>query len=228
MVTALSCAAAVTAGSCASGAFLPLLSSPLSVERNGLRSGRSSLMVASYGIPSYGAPRPYQIPGADFHTGMRPAETAGKPSFGDVSRSGLQWNYSAPSDYSTPVNYQTPRRYGAPHAYGSGVETTELGQAGTTLEDVKEPELDGGDVGGGGRGEENGGSGGGRGDGSGGEGGDGEKPKKKSGLSMSQKLTLAYAILVGGTFHRSHSAPCEDSIHHDCSGVPQSIVSCKP
>ncbi|KAG0584614.1 hypothetical protein KC19_3G222600 [Ceratodon purpureus] len=196
MAMAISSTAAVTVSSfgeiagIGSGAALPSQSSLVCVRKNGVRKS----MVASYGIPSYGAPRPYQTPGADYHTGARPVETSGKAGFGDVSRVDLQWNYGTPSDYSTPVNYQTPRRYGAPHAYGPGVETTELGQEGVTLEDVKEAELDGGDVGGGGgRGDENGGSGGGRGD----DGGEGEKPKKKAGMSMSQKLTLAYAVLVG-------------------------------
>ena len=208
MVMVLSCTAAVTVssltevsvrgvGPCASSPFWPSLSSSLLVQKHGSRSRRSSLAVASYGIPSYGAPRPYQTPGADFHNGARPAGTISNPAFGDVTRSGFQWTF------------------GAPHAYGAGVETAELGQQGATLqdvlEDVKEPELDGGDVGSGGRGDDNGGSGGGRGDGSGG--GDADKPHKKPGFSMSQKLTLAYAILVGGASPLSHSLPCTPPFH---------------
>jgi uncharacterized membrane protein (UPF0136 family) len=57
------------------------------------------------------------------------------------------------------------------------------------------PELDSNDGSGGNRGDDNDGHGG---DG-GGDDGDGDEAKKKkpSGMSMSQKLTLAYAILVG-------------------------------
>lgn len=152
------------------------------------------MVVASYGIPGYGSPRPYQTPGADFHSNAaRPSETIANPNFDDRSpQLDLQWNYGAPADYQTPKSYRAPR------AYGPGTTSTELGQEGLTAEVVQE--LDGGDGngGGGGRGDENGGSGGGRGDGSGGSEGEGDETKKKSGLSMSQKLTLAYAILVGG------------------------------
>lgn len=170
-----------------------------------LRSGRSlnvassrrlqQLVAASYGIPEYGAPRPYRAPGV--HT-PNPNPTIVNPGFGDLEKNAF-WEYSAPSDYSTPVNYKTPKGYGAPAAYGPGVGVSEdvaveLGQEGATLKEVKELELDGGNGGGGGGGD-NGGGGGGRGDGSGGA--DGEEGKKK-GMSMSQKLTLAYAILVGG------------------------------
>jgi hypothetical protein len=199
MVMALSCTAAVaTVSSFAevfSGPFLPSLSSSLLVRKDGLRRRKcSSRMVARCGVPR----------GAGLHTGSRPV---GKAGFGDVSRCEFRWSC------------------GAPRAYGSGVETTELGQEGLTLEDVEDTELDGGDAGGGGgRGDENGGSGGGRGDGSGGEGGESEKPKKKSGLSMSQKLTLAYAILVGGASRRSRSPfACTLS-----PAVAQSVVSCNP
>lgn len=170
--------------------FLPSLSSALSVERR----GRRRCVVAqlpSYGIPSYGAPRPYQTPGADFHNGARPAETIANPSFGDKSRPDFQWSYRAPADYSTPVSYQTPNRYGAPQAYGPGA--TELGAPGASFDAVKQAELDVG--GNGGSGDDNGGGNGGRGGGD----GDGESAKKRfAGLSMSQKLTLAYAIIVGG------------------------------
>ena len=161
----------------ASPAFLPSLSSSLLMHKNGVR------LVASYGIPGYGAPRPYQVP-------ARPNSETWNGDSGNNQRIGeLQWkNYGAPADYSTPANYQTPRRYRV---------TTELGQEGLTLEDVQEPpELDVNGGGGDHRGDENGGGGG----GGGGDGsdGDGDEKKKKSGLSMSQKLTLVYAILVGG------------------------------
>ena len=160
-------------------------------------SQRLQLVVASYGIPEYGAPRPYQAPGV--HT-PNPNPTIVNPGFGDLGKNAF-WEYSAPSDYSTPVNYKTPKGYGAPAAYGPGVGVAEdvaveLGQEGAALEEVKEMELDAGDGGNGGGGGDANGGGGGRGDGSGGA--DGEGEGKKKGMSMSQKLTLAYAILVGG------------------------------
>ncbi|KAG0555240.1 hypothetical protein M758_12G157300 [Ceratodon purpureus] len=177
-----------------SGLFLPSLSSTLLVQRK----GHAVAQLPGYGMPSYGSPRPYQTPGADFHNGARPAETISNPSFGDKSRPGFEWNYKCPADYSTPLNYQTPKGYEAPKSYGPGsVGGTELGTPGAGLDDVKKAELDAG--GNGGSGDGNDGGSGGRGDGDGdGDGGDGEEAKKKlAGLSMSQKLTLAYAILVG-------------------------------
>lgn len=60
---------------------------------------------------------------------------------------------------------------------------------------TKEPELGGG---GSGAGDGAGGSGGGSDPRGGGQEGDGEEEKMGQGLSMSQKLTLAYAALVGG------------------------------
>lgn len=179
--------------------FLPSLSSTLSGKRIGLRSRKSSGVVAShpsYGIPSYGAPFPYQTPGAVKNPsgGSRPAETIPNPSFGDKSRPDFQWNYRSPADYSAPVNFQTPRAYGAPHAYGPS--KAELGDSGATFEDIKKAEKDA--VGGGDGGDGDGGSGGSGGRGDGDDGADGEGAKKKlAGLSLSQKLTLAYAILVG-------------------------------
>lgn len=178
------------------GPFLPSLSSTLSLHRKGLRKGVVA-QLPSYGIPSYGAPRPYQTPGADFHNGTRPAETIPNPGFGDITRPGFQWSYGSPADYSTPVNYQTPKGYGAPQAYGPG--GTELGEVGGSFDDIKRAELNSG--GDGGRGDGDSGSGGrGDGDGEGGDGsGDGEDAGKKlAGLSLSQKLTLAYAVVIGG------------------------------
>lgn len=126
--------------------------------------------LPSYGIPSYGSPRPYQTPGADSHS----YKPIGVPSFGDGR---AEWSYKAPADYSTPVNYHSPKAYGAPKAYsGAGLDEA------------------GGSVGNGADG--NGGESGGRGDGDGD--GDADDPQKKlAGLSLSQKLTLAYAALVG-------------------------------
>ena len=180
---------------------------------------RLQLVVASYGIPEYGAPRPYQAPGV--HT-PNPNPTIVNPGFHDLGKNAF-WEYSAPSDYSTPVNYKTPKGYGTPAAYGPGVGVAEdvaveLGQEGVTLEEVKEMELDAGDGGngGGGGGDDNGGGGGGRGDGSGGA--DGEGKGKKTGMSMSQKLTLAYAILVGGA--------CKSSLCPSSLFKPQSHCIC--
>lgn len=56
----------------------------------------------------------------------------------------------------------------------------------------------GGGEGGSDKGRFGGGSGGGGGEGSSGEGEGEEKEKKMSGMSMSQKLTLGYAALIGG------------------------------
>ncbi|XP_024362701.1 uncharacterized protein [Physcomitrium patens] len=196
--TTLSCLSACDTGSCASAPFLPTLSSAVLVRSK--NRTRSSEVITCYGTPAYGAPRPYQTPGADFHFGARLAETISHSSFGEISKPDFSWNHGAPLNYSSPVNYQTPKGYGAPYAYGPGVgsTTTELGQEADIVEEAKEAELDSGDVGGGGEGDDDGGSGDGRGDGKGddGEGADDGK-KKKAGMSMSQKLTLAYAILVG-------------------------------
>lgn len=165
--------------SIASPVFLPSLSSALSGKRKNVAKTR---LAASYGIPGYDAPRPYQTPKLPVAEG-----TNSKPAGSNAAQP--VW-----SNYGAPPDYQTPRNYRAPQAYGQ--TSTELGQEGLTLEDVQEEvkaELDSNDGSGGNRGDDN--------DGNGGDGdGDGEEeaPKKKiSGMSMSQKLTLAYAILVG-------------------------------
>lgn len=136
--------------------------------------------LPSYGIPSYASPRPYQTPGADSH------KPTPNPGFGDTSRS--PWHYKAPADYSTPVNYHTPKAYGAPKAY-SAEGGAELGTPGAGLDDAQQAGGSGGDGGDGSGGESSG-----RGDGD----GDADDAQKKlAGLSLSQKLTLAYAALVG-------------------------------
>jgi hypothetical protein len=77
-----------------------------------------------------------------------------------------------------------------------GLEVQELGDEGATFSDVREQDKVRGTGGGGGnRGDWNGGGRGGGGDGEGGP-HEEEPPKKK--MSTSQKLTLAYAALVGG------------------------------
>ncbi|KAG6546797.1 hypothetical protein Mapa_011743 [Marchantia paleacea] len=175
--------------------------------------------VRDYGIPSYGTPQPpYQSsksPEAPVVVGKGKASGSapGTPSF---------WSYAAPRDYSAPGNYGAPKSYGAPSAYGpngyvaanAAVVEVEAAEVATGLEGVVpeyqdatvnaelnevEPELGGGD---GGAGKEGGGGGGGgdrgKGDGKGDGEGEGEEdklPEKK--MSMSQKLTLAYAALVG-------------------------------
>lgn len=158
------------------------------LQLHSVKSKRIGLSLRS-SVPSYGAPQPYQTPGADFHNGARPAETIPNPSFGDISRPDFQWHYGSPANYSTPVSYHTPVGYTSPRAYGP-----ELGDAGAGFDDVKKAELDAAGGGNNDGGSSGGDGGGGRGDGD----GDGEEAGKKlAGLSMSQKLTLAYALLVG-------------------------------
>lgn len=181
------------------------------------RSRRDLGVISGYGLPSYGAPQPYQTPSSpsDFVSPKSP--TVGGQRGGNNKNPGF-WSYGAPTNYSVPVDYKAPVKYGSPAAYGQGVgvveeiKGTELGEEGATLDQVKELEKD---AGGGGAGGGNSGSGGGGGQGGGGgdggnEGGDDGDAKKK--MSMSQKLTLAYAILVGGgcssLFSSHNAAPC--------------------
>ncbi|KAL2603218.1 hypothetical protein R1flu_013163, partial [Riccia fluitans] len=177
--------------------------------------------LREYGIPSYKTPS-YKIPQPPFKSTTKKSVNApvvkkgkstdpkpGTPSF---------WNYAAPRDYTAPGNYGAPKAYGAPSAYGpdggvsgkTSLVEAEAGKAEAGLEGVSpeyqdatvnaelkeaEPELGGGD---GGAGREGGGGGGGgdRGKGDGKGEGEGDKePGKK--MSMSQKLTLVYAALVG-------------------------------
>ncbi len=108
-----------------------------------------------------------------------------------------------PLSYGSHAKGYTAPQYGSESAAGVGVieevkglEVQELGDEGATFSDVREQDKVRGTGGGGGnRGDWNGGGRGGGGDGEGGQ-HEEESPKKK--MSTSQKLTLAYAALVGG------------------------------
>jgi hypothetical protein len=148
------------------------------------------IRAVGYGLPDYGAPKPYHSPGGSSDALKPPSVSVPVPGSEPVELSTAArsfWKYGAPSNYSAPVNYKTPGDYRAPSAYGPGVQGTE-GQQGLVLE------------GGSGGGQENGnggsGGGGGGGSGKGGQGEEGSDFSKK--MSLSQKLTLAYAALVGG------------------------------
>jgi hypothetical protein len=163
---------------------------------------RTGSATANYGIKEYGTPvPPYNDPPQ-----VKQSSNVETP-LGEGAREGPKfWDYGTPSsfrDYTSPKGYGA-QNYGIP-AYSAltasarvaTVEGLEPAQ-GKELEIINaepkelEPELGGGD---GGQGKEGGrGGGGGGGDGS----GEGEESEPQKPMSTSQKLTLAYAALVGG------------------------------
>jgi hypothetical protein len=180
----------LSASSVASSPFrrITISRSPSSSNRRRRLLFAKVIRAVGYGLPDYGAPKPYHSPGGASDVLKPPsAPVPGSEPVEPSTAARSFWKYGTPSNYSAPVNYKTPGDYRAPSAYGPGVQGTE-GQQDLVLE--------GGS--GGGQGNGNGGSGGGGGGGSG-KGGQGEEGSdfiKK--MSLSQKLTLAYAALVGG------------------------------
>ncbi|CAM6066888.1 unnamed protein product [Sphagnum tenellum] len=147
--------------------------------------------AASTGVRSLCTKNPasFCLPGSHIDGGIRPW------FYGTVALQPLSYGSNA-KGYTAPP-------YGSESAAGVGVieevkglEVQELGDEGATFSDVREQDKVRGTGGGGGkRGDWNGGGRGGGGDGEGGP-HEEEPPKKK--MSTSQKLTLAYAALVGG------------------------------
>jgi uncharacterized membrane protein (UPF0136 family) len=160
--------------------------SPSSSNRRRWLLSSKVIRAVGYGLPDYGAPKPYHSPGGASDVLKPPSAPVPGSEPVELSTARSFWKYGAPSNYSAPVNYKTPGDYRAPSAYGPGVQGTE-GQQDLVLE------------GGSGGGQENGngdsGGGGGGGSGKGGQGEEGSDFSKK--MSLSQKLTLAYAALVG-------------------------------